>query len=1120
MSASSPPMPEDESAVPSPPPSPLPVQLLLHGAPRLRVGTQELPLDRKAAGVVTWLALRGPALRERLAELLWPEAGAEAARNSLRQLLFRLKRIAGTAIVDGQAELRLAPFVQRPAGTGQPVGELLEGCRFDDCPAFADWLAGERQAQREHRLTCRLAAIDDATAAGDTDAALAAARALAQDEPQAEAAQMRLVQVLYLRGDRTAALQTAAQAQQRLREALDAEPSAAFLALVDTVRSAGTEPPRAASLPAPMPAAVLRPPRLVGRDAELAALAQARQEGRVGLVLGEPGMGKSRLLAEAAAHTPGVLSLSTRPGDAGMPYAAMARWLRTLLDHPAGSELPLPQALHRLLPERAEAHSADSAGHRNALVPALAQVFGAAAAAGVRGLWVDDLHFADPASLDALLTLLDEPALAGWHWCLARRPAEGGEPLTRLVDALLDADRLLPLRLEPLDGAGVHALLCSLQLPGLHADALAPRLAQATGGNPMFVLETLKAMLVRPDGLAGEQGAALPRSRSVGALIARRLQQLSPGALALARMAALAGPDFSAELAVQVLQRPLMSLADDWAELEAAQVLREHAFAHDLIFEATLAGIPAPIRRQGRRAIAEFLASRPAEPQRLAEHWLAAGEPGRAAPLFEAAGRRAEAAARYAEALELFERSAGCHDDDGHPERAFDTRLALADLLMEARQYASSQTLVDELMAAPGPVDQRLRLVIQQVNLHLRQSRPQEATDAASIVLADEDLLEDATPFRVATLRWTLAVALIGCSDDVGALHQLQLAHAELAECSDASWRCWYHGQVAVAMSGGGSVSAALAAQQQSIAAARVVGRRRMVAGCLQNSATFASVAGRLVQAVEHLDEALLLMSDTGGDDHFSAWMMNQRARLLVPLGRYGEALETLQTLTQPNAPLNPEARAVGLAALAQCWALLGQPARAAPLLHAADAALSDKVPGIAAQMASYRCEVAWLAGEDSQALAKAAAMAGASATFLGELQQLRSQGEAVEVTPLAARRARWQAAGLGGTVVVADVLIAAGLLARGDAAAAAASAGQALNGLRQSMLAGMYRPWLLMEIARCAEPADPALARRALDDGITWVHNVARFQLPPALRAGFLQRNRINAQLLARTQG
>ena len=1077
-----------------------PLELRLAGPPRLRRGSRELALDRKAAGALAWLALRGPVLRLRLAELLWPGVAADSARNNLRQLIFRLKKAMDTVVIDGQDELRLPPTMRLDTD----ADTLLEGCNFDDCPAFAAWLETARDAQRERSHASRLKAAEAALAAGDQTQAVALARALVADDELSEAAHRCLVQALYLRGERAAALEAASRCEVLMRESLGVPLSEPMQRLVAIVRSA--EAP--AALAASIPVSVLRPPRLIGRANELALLQQARRERRVALVAGEPGLGKSRLLVEAAALT-GDRVLGARPGDAGIPFAALARWLRTLHESFPDALARLPPALHRLLPELVP----EGPGRgRLDLQRAVAEVFVAAQVAGLSGVWLDDMHFADQASIEALQALLDESRLATLPWGLARRPAEGSAALQALADRLLDDGQLMPVTLRPLDAAQVAELIDSLAVPGLDGGALGEELSRRTGGNPLFVLETIKEILVSP----ASEGAGAVRPRTVGALIERRLRQLSPAALALARVAALAGPDFDTDLAVHVLGVPLMGLADAWAELESAQVLRDRAFAHDLIFEATLASVPAAIRRHARRSIAEFLAPRNGEPARIAEHWLAAGEPARAAPHFVAAGRRAEAAARYAEARLLFERAADCHEQAGEAARALDTRLALADLLMEAREFAASQSVLDALQTAVGTVDDRIRVCMQQMHLLMREGRDDKALELGEHAIADAEWREEATPQRLASLRWTHANALLQQDRAAEALAQLQLAEPLLAASDDPSWRCWFHSQHAVALNQLGEVAQAAAAQKKALEAARLVGRRRMVAGCLQNGATFAATGGHLVEALDQLDECLLLMADTGGDDHLTHHVRVQRGRVLAALGRYREVIEILEPLTGDDSPLPSDTRARALMTLVDVWIQLGQPARAQAALRASQACATGPLERISLQHA--RTELAWFADrpQDESLAAAEALPAGVPLNARNDILRWRAHPDRVDLSELAARRARWDACGLAGHVVVAETLAAEVAWRRGDGAAAAQWAARALPVSRRALLVGTYRPWLLLVLARSAAAADKELARRALREGADWIQSVLRLHVPEPFRDSFLARNRINRELLA----
>ena len=127
----------------------------------------------------------------------------------------------------------------------------------------------------------------------------------------------------------------------------------------------------------------------------------------------------------------------------------------------------------------------------------------------------------------------------------------------------------------------------------------------------------------------------LPAPTHVGQLIERRLDQLSAPALRLARVAALAGQDFTVELAATVLGQHALDIADAWRELEAAQVIRNNAFAHDLIYEATLRTVPQAIARVMHKDIAHFLDAHDAQPARIAGHYYEAEEWSKAGAHFK-----------------------------------------------------------------------------------------------------------------------------------------------------------------------------------------------------------------------------------------------------------------------------------------------------------------------------------------------------------------------------------------------------------------------------------------------------------------------------------------------------
>lgn len=237
-----------------------------------REGAPPLPLAPRDAALLAWLAIEGPTPRDRLAALLWPASGQAQGRTVLRQRLFHLRKALACDLVSGTPLLALAPGVVHDLGDAT---ELLGALSFPDAPEYDAWLARQRQ-QRQQREADTLGeqaqALEDA---GNAAAALPVARALLRQEPLSEAAHRRLIRLLYLSGDRAAALAAFDHCEQVLKHELGARPAAETLALLTTIEQAGSAatPSRVRLLPA----SVQRPPRMVGREAELAALAAARQ---------------------------------------------------------------------------------------------------------------------------------------------------------------------------------------------------------------------------------------------------------------------------------------------------------------------------------------------------------------------------------------------------------------------------------------------------------------------------------------------------------------------------------------------------------------------------------------------------------------------------------------------------------------------------------------------------------------------------------------------------------------------------------------------------------------------------------------------------------------------------
>ena len=103
-------------------------------------------------------------------------------------------------------------------------------------------------------------------------------------------------------------------------------------------------------------------------------------------------------------------------------------------------------------------------------------------------------------------------------------------------------------------------------------------------------------------------------------------------------------------------------------------MIRDGAFAHDLIFEATRASVPQPIAALLHRSIAAHLQARQAPPASIAPHWAGAGEWQQAGDAYVAAARRAQGASQRTHEVQYWRLAASAYDQAGARERAFDTR--------------------------------------------------------------------------------------------------------------------------------------------------------------------------------------------------------------------------------------------------------------------------------------------------------------------------------------------------------------------------------------------------------------------------------------------------------------
>lgn len=442
-----------------------------------------------------------------------------------------------------------------------------------------------------------------------------------------------------------------------------------------------------------------QPARIVGRAAERALLRAALAEigpgtGRAILVIGEAGIGKSALLADlerdARAAGFGWTWAENVSYGTGQPFRLVRRIVEELSEEAgtdAGTyarELLFTEAVDVATQRRqagaiaalardaqmdgweAEAPLAptDPKEIATALTDLAVSFTVALMARGPRVMIIDDLHWADPASLP--LIDAEVRSIAG----LPGLVLVGTRPGPRPPWARLPHVRVLDLR--GLDAAATSEL--AAQQAGAQLSATAGRwLFTRTAGNPLFVGETVRALLeggsLAPDGgeldlVAGDGGAPLPMS--LRGLLGARIDALPPGPRATLEVASVVGMSFEERLVADLLERPVD--ADDLRHLVAADLLAAleapgtWRFRHPLYHDAAYAGLLASRRRVLHARLADRLETEAIRPpiDVLAMHRAAAGDAARAIPLLDRAAEAAlslgavvEAAGFWREAAQL-----------------------------------------------------------------------------------------------------------------------------------------------------------------------------------------------------------------------------------------------------------------------------------------------------------------------------------------------------------------------------------------------------------------------------------------------------------------------------------
>jgi DNA-binding SARP family transcriptional activator/tetratricopeptide (TPR) repeat protein len=1081
-------------------------------------------LERKTAALLAFLTLEGGTTRSRLAGLLWPDSIESTARNNLSQAARRLREGAGIALLTGDDSLGLNPELsidvaqlelEAFAGNDETVlgfaGELLEGLDYDDCPEFQDWLLIKRESFLGLRRDAHVRLSQAAELAGQSRLALEHANHVLELDPVSEVAHRHVMRLHYQNGDRGAALNAFERCKQTLEQELGVPPLPETLALAKAISQGATvQQPTMTRLEIPL--TVLRPPILVGREREWQQLETAWNQGLQIVICGDPGIGKSRLLFDFAASHGQHLLLEGRPGDANVSFSSYARSLRRTLSTFPRLELEdwVRSEFSRLLPELTNTAPAplqnqeDKLRFFEAITCALETICQQQV---LSSIVVDDLQFMDAASLEAHEYILTRLMPTGLRFLNAHRSNELPATLEERIQTEIGTGTSVRIQIKVLEVEQVSRWIASLKID---APDLSTRLVKHTGGNPMFMLETIKSLLETGQ-LA--QNTALPTPTRVGTLIRQRLERLSTNALRLARVAAITGTDYSLGLAAKILETNALDLSEIAGELEQAQLMIAERFAHDLIFEAVQAGTPQTIKTFLHHQTALQLEASGTDPARIAHHWFEANEIKRATAFLCRAGEVARDAFRLQEGAAFFTKAANVFNDLQDHQAAFNAHRAALDLLARFDTGEQREQTIEQLLLLAESTAQRADILMQHSMLLCDQSKHDAAVEVAQ--RAHRAAIES-KEYKLLMRSWNQkGQAFAGIFEIENAFESFNTAKAIALEHNEVIFAAETQANASVLYSLQDRNLEALETERQITALFRTVNEPRLLCESLLNYSTSLSNLGFQTRALTVIDEANSLLNTLGDDRDLAFPILLNQAGTLNAAYQYNTALEVLERLTLLDAEYQSPFRAHLYQFKIEAFTRLGQYERAQALITDLEQ-LSTYTAGRHVYVKIFLND---MQGGSLQQIQEAEALftsprrpfAWHRLHLVKILLVPADQGLDMAHACIEAAQAR----GYENVTLTAEIRAVVCLLKLGQNAQALEYSQRAQERATRVMPELCYFGEVLLTHQQVLDANHHPDASAHLERTLSWLQDVANNHVPPEYRQSFLERNPHNAAIL-----
>ncbi len=658
----------------------------------------------------------------------------------------------------------------------------------------------------------------------------------------------------------------------------------------------------------------------VGRAAELAKLLRMREraaagEGRVVAVVGDAGIGKSRLVHEFLKAEPAgratALELTLAERMQARPFGPLPRFLADWQDRYGRAALDPDsrQALDAVLGgSGARDWTEREAGDRRRRIIGLVRnAVAIAARAGPLILVVEDMHWIDSeteALLDAVvLDLHAAPVLV----VATYRPEYQSRWVGRSLFELI--------RLRPLAGAAIEDLIAGL---GGDPRKLRARITESAGGIPLFVEELVRADLAEE----GPQGTPA----TIADLLAARLGQLPAPARRLLLTASVLGVEAPQPLLARLAEMEAESFDDALAALLASELLVRAAggglrFRHALIHEVAYGTLLNRDRRELHRRTLALLSGEGADPAVLAYHARACRDWEAASRWFRAAGDAfaeitacSQARDAYLEALDAARQVA-----TPDPRAELELHLRLRPVLVPLGDYGQARAHLEAAEALSG----RLGKAALAAKVHISKSylfSTHGALDEAVTSAGRAAGHAGGTDYLAAEARLALGQALSLRGDIAGTRAALEPAlpfydaHPTERFFQTGTRAIWCHGHLAHVLCLSGDLPRAEAHADRALALAGETARPLDRVFAMHRRGDLLLERGAFAEAAAQMEEAMEI-AEAVDAPLFKVWFGCDLAPAHISLGRIEDARRLL-------ARQEPEARRLALHQFAACLAL------------------------------------------------------------------------------------------------------------------------------------------------------------------------------------------------------